>query len=123
MDDERPGPRLGRVIGVPTHSQPLGFPLTGGAELSAVGYDERWPGYVLCGSLEGHSGWVPEAMLVYLGPGIAVVRGDFTARVLSTAIGDVLTLHAQSNGWYWATREDGHSGWVLAAHVQFLEEA
>ena len=123
MDDQRPGPRLGRVVGVPTHSPPPGFPLSGGEELTAVGYDERWPGYVLCGSLEGHSGWVPEAMLIYLGPGMAVVRGDFSARVLSPAIGDVLTLHAEANGGYWATGETGQSGWVLAAHVQPVEAA
>lgn len=111
----------GRVVGVPAHSQPPGLGLRPGAELTAVGYDERWPGYVLCGTLEGQSGWVPEGLLAYLGPGIAVAHGEYPAQVLPAAIGDVLTLHAEANGWYWATREDGGSGWVLAAHVVVLD--
>ena len=112
--------RLGRVVGVPTHSPPPGLSLRAGEELTAVGYDERWPGYVLCGNLEGASGWVPEGRLDYLGPGTAVARSEFPGDVLAAAIGDVLTLHAEANGWYWATREDGRSGWVLAEHVEPL---
>lgn len=110
----------GRVIGVPAHSPPPGMPLRAGEELTAVGYDERWPGYVLCGNLEGASGWVPEGRLAYLATGIALVRAEYAGDVLAAAIGDVLTLHAEANGWYWATREDGRSGWVLAEHVEVL---
>lgn len=113
----RPG-RLGRVVGAPTHSPPPGLALTAGEELTAVGYDERWPGYVLCGSLQGQSGWLPEGVLLYLGPGMAIARDDHPAVVLPVAVGDTLTLHAASNDWYWATRPDGQAGWVLAAHVQ-----
>ena len=109
---------LGRVVGVPTHSPPVGMALTAGEELTAVGYDERWPGYALCGNLQGQSGWVPESVLLYIGPGMAIVRDDYPAAVLPAAIGDTLTLHAAWNDWYWATRADGQSGWVPAAHVQ-----
>ena len=107
-----------RVTGVPTHSPPPGLAARPGEELTAVGYDERWPGYVLCGSLHGQSGWLPESVLLYVGPGIGVVRGAHGAAVLPVAVGDELTLHAEWNGWYWATRADGQAGWVLAEHVQ-----
>lgn len=111
-----------RVVGVPAHSQPAGMPLDAGEELTAVGYDERWPGYVLCGSLQGHTGWVPAGVLLYLGPGMAVVRRDYGAAVLPAAIGDEVSLHAESNGWYWASRAGGQAGWVLASHVEPLDE-
>jgi hypothetical protein len=117
----RAGERV-RVVGVPAHSPPAGMPLDAGVELTAVGYDERWPGYVLCGSLQGQTGWVPEGVLLYLAPGIAVVRRDYGTAVLPAAIGDVVTLQAESNGWYWATRADGLAGWVLAALVEPLDE-
>ena len=73
---------------------------------------------MLCGSLHGQSGWLPESVLLYVGPGVAVVRGDHGAAVLPIAVGEALTLHAEWNGWYWATRADGESGWVLAAYVE-----
>jgi hypothetical protein len=111
-----------RVAGVPAHGPPAGMPLDAGEELTAVGYDERWPGYVLCGSLLGHTGWVPEGALLYLAPGIAVVRRDYGATVLAAAIGDEVVLQAESNGWYWAVRADGQAGWVLASHIHPLDE-
>jgi hypothetical protein len=117
----RPGLRA-RVASVPSHSQPMSMRLREGEELTAVGYDERWPGYVLCGNLQGESGWVPESMLLYLGPGMAVVRGEYSASVLPVAVGDALTLQREWNGWYWATRADGQAGWVFGRYVEWLDK-
>jgi len=66
---------------------------------------------------------VPESVLAYLGPGMAIVRAEHSAAVLPIGVGDVLALHAAVNGWYWATHADGQSGWVLAENVKVLDEA
>jgi hypothetical protein len=117
----RPG-GLGRVVRVPEGAPPPMLHLRPGEELTAVGYDQRWPGYVLCGNLGGQSGWVPESVLLYVGPGMAIARGDYSAAVLRANAGDALALHAEANGWYWASRADGQAGWVLAEHVKVLDE-
>jgi hypothetical protein len=116
-------PASGRVVRVPANSQPEPLAVRPAEELTAVAYDERWPGYVLCGSLNGQNGWVPESVLAYIGPGMAIVRAEHSAAVLAIGVGDVLNLHTAVNGWYWATRADGQSGWVLAENVKVLDEA
>ncbi len=116
-------PASGRVVRVPANSQPESLAVRPADELTAVGYDERWPGFVLCGNLAGQNGWVPEGILAYLGPGMAIVRAEYSAAVLPIGVGDVLELHTAVNGWYWATRADGQAGWVLAENVKVLDEA
>lgn len=112
----------GRVIRVPANSHPQLLALRPAEEITAVSYDERWPGYVLCGGPSGQSGWVPESVLHYIGPGMAVVRRDYCTAVLSVSMGEELVLHDEANGWYWAGRADGQAGWVLAGYVQVLSE-
>ncbi len=116
----RPG-ALGRVVRAAENSAPRALSVKPREELTTVGYDERWPGYVLCGTVTGQSGWLPEAALRYVGPGMAIARPDYAAVVLPVSVGDQLTLHTEANGWYWATRPDGQSGWVLAEHVKVLD--
>ncbi len=96
-----PGSR-GRVMRAPANAHPQLLTVRPAEEISAVSYDARWPGYVLCGSLSGQNGWVPKGVLHYIGPGMAVVRGDYSASVLSVTMGEELVLHDEANGGKWS---------------------
>jgi hypothetical protein len=37
---------------------------------------------------------------------------DYTTAELPVRVGEMLTLHYEESGWYWATNAAGQSGWV-----------
>ncbi len=87
----------------------------------AVGkQDTEWPGWVWCTDRGGVEGWVPEQYLERLDDRGKMLR-DYNAIELSIRQGERLTLGEEANGWFWATNEQGQSGWVPAKHVRLQE--
>lgn len=76
-------------------------------------------GWVWCTARDGRSGWTPEKWLVHEGSGWRVTR-DFDAIELTVVPGEELELAFEESGFYWATRNDGESGWVPCECVSVL---
>lgn len=72
--------------------------------------DEEWP-FIWCVAADGKAGWVPLGFVEQQGD-VGVLRRDYTAQELALTIGEVVTLHDEESGWYWATNQLGLSGWV-----------
>lgn len=114
--NSRPG-CTGRVIAdyQATYLDPL--TIQSGEALTLGKTDPEWPGWIWCTNRDGQSGWVPESYLERHGQkGIA--RYDYTAAELSVQANEELILHQFESGWYWATNQDGQSGWVPASHIE-----
>jgi hypothetical protein len=47
-----------------------------------------------------------------------MAREDYTARELSVQPEDILMVDKILNGWAWARRSDGETGWVPMRHLQ-----
>ena len=79
--------------------------------------DPDWRGWVWCENDAGQSGWVPEALIAKRGA-MGRVLGDYTARELSVPKGETLCVIRMLNGWAWARRINGETGWVPLRHLQ-----
>lgn len=99
------------------YPDPIAF--EAGDRLTLGQRDDQWPGWVWCTNTEGKSGWVPEA---YVDTMTGVAKRSYTARELALAVGDLLSLHYEEAGWYWATNQSGQSGWAPASHLDSPEK-
>ena len=74
---------------------------------------EPWAGWYFCSAPGQKDGWVPGQVIDRGEPGSGVITEDYSARELTTAVGDRLTGSRMLNGWLWARRmSDGATGWV-----------
>jgi hypothetical protein len=55
--------------------------------------------------------------------GEATAQADYDTRELATEIGEVVMLHHEQEGWWWAENTQGDSGWIPARALQTIEEA
>ncbi|HLG79099.1 MAG TPA: SH3 domain-containing protein [Ktedonobacteraceae bacterium] len=83
--------------------------------------EDRWQGradwiWVWCTALDGKSGWVPGTYLLRDGEN-GRVRYDYSARELTVAAGEVVTLAVEESGWAWCTNQQAQSGWVPVANL------
>ena len=101
----------------PSYPDPL--VVSAGEEVTVGREDTEWVGWLWCTNAAGKSGWVPKQ---YIEPADAADKGkmlmDYTAAELPVQTGDVLTLHDEEGGWYWATNAAGDHGWVPVTHVE-----
>ena len=78
----------------------------------------EWPGWVWCTGSTGKGCWVPELLLVLHDEGLTgwLVR-DYSPIELNANQGELLTLHEEVSGWWWASNACGETGWVPASHL------
>lgn len=92
-----------------------GDPVTLGAR------DEDWPEFVWTTIAEGHEGWIP-ARLFDAEHGPAKALQDYDTRELAAQADEVLTLHYELAGWWWAQDALGHQGWIPARALELLDD-
>src|SRR5688500_5720311 len=81
---------VGQVVSLPRGAPSPLLAVRPGDELTAAGHSDNWPGYVMCGTTTGQSGWLPEGVLLYAAPGIALVRSDHGPQVLNVRLDERL---------------------------------
>lgn len=84
--------------------------------------DTEWPAFVWAMTADGNAGWAPLDWLKPLGDGRAEALRDYSAQELDVDAGDDIVLHHELGGWWWATRNDGRSGWIPDSHFRTIEE-
>ena len=78
-------------------------------------------GWVWCTAMDGRSGWTPRNWLA-LTDGAWRIDRAFNAIELTIAPGEVLDLAFEESGFFWATKQDGESGWVPCGNVSVTGE-
>lgn len=76
-------------------------------------------GWVWCTAEDGRSGWTPRNWLVQSGDEWRIRRA-FDAIELTIAPGETLELAFEESGFYWATKENGETGWVPSDNISLL---
>lgn len=112
---------IGRVITAHNASSIDPLEVTEGQTVEVGRGSTDWPGFLWCTNPQGQGGWVPEAYLDHSkGPG--VMRCDYSSAELSVSPGEQLVLHKLESGWYWASNNEGKSGWVPADNIELAED-
>ena len=83
--------------------------------------DSDWPQFVWTTLGQGPGGWIP-AILFDREVGEATALGDYDTRELGTEIGELITVHYQQEGWWWAENAQGESGWIPARAIELIAE-
>ncbi len=83
--------------------------------------DSDWPQFVWATLAQGLGGWIP-AVLFDREIGQATALADHDTRELPTEIGELITLHHQQEGWWWAENARDESGWVPARAIVLMED-
>lgn len=95
--------------------------LSQGGQVNTHHSDDDFPGWIWCTQTGGKQGWVPESWLTSLSDTLAVAKQDYNAVELEVHPGDNFVLHQYESAWYWATRQDGQTGWVPADCLEIVE--
>jgi hypothetical protein len=77
-------------------------------------------GWSWCTGPDRRQGWVPNGWITHQS-GVAQIVRDFNALELTIKVGDRVTLHHSESGFVFVTHEDGTTGWVPDACLQFLQ--
>jgi hypothetical protein len=76
-----------------------------------------WVGWLWCTNRAGKSGWVPETYIERRGD-TGRMRCRYDAMEMTIHVGEILTLHKAAAGFFWATNQEGQSGWVPSTHIE-----
>lgn len=83
--------------------------------------DTEWPEFVWTALASGLGGWVPSA-LFDAERGQASALQDYDTVELDADTGDILTLHRELAGWWWADNARGESGWIPSRKLEMLDD-
>ncbi|EBS7633724.1 ligand-binding protein SH3 [Salmonella enterica] len=83
--------------------------------------DLEWQGWVWVFTASGQAGWAPQQLFTFQPPNKALCRDNYTARELSVSLNEILILKKSLNGWFWAKKTSGESGWVPEACICLSE--
>jgi hypothetical protein len=75
-------------------------------------------GWSWCTGPDRRQGWVPNGWITHEAGAAQIVR-DFNALEITITVGDRVTLHYGESGFVFVTHQDGSSGWVPDACLQF----
>ncbi|EGG2729974.1 ligand-binding protein SH3 [Salmonella enterica] len=82
--------------------------------------DLEYRGWVWITLPSGKAGWAPQQIFTPLSANKALCLEDYTANELSVSAREKITVMKSLNGWYWAHRDSGESGWVPEECVDLL---
>lgn len=74
--------------------------------------DLQWRGWVWVTLSSGKSGWAPQQLFSPVNTCEGVAVDDYCAHELTVQAGEILTLMHALNGWYYAQKQDGETGWI-----------
>ena len=83
--------------------------------------DSDWPNFVWTTLAQGLGGWIP-AVLFDNEVGEATALGDYDTRELATDIGEIVRVHREQEGWWWAENASGETGWSPARALELMED-
>jgi hypothetical protein len=84
--------------------------------------DPEWPDWIWCEDTAGKGGWVPKQLIAAENTR-GSVRDAYEARQISVQEGEIVTVSSVLNGWAWARRCTGESGWLPLRHLIPCNEA
>ena len=84
--------------------------------------DVDWPEFVWTTVPGGLGGWVPASLFDRDG-GAAVALEDYDARELDAEADEVVTLHRELAGWWWAENALGMQGWIPERALEMLDDS
>lgn len=82
--------------------------------------DLEYRGWVWITLSSGKAGWAPQQIFSPLSANEVICLEDYTAHELSVSSNEIITVMKSLNGWYWALRHSGESGWVPEEYVKIL---
>lgn len=82
--------------------------------------DLQWRGWVWVILSSGKSGWAPQQLFLPVSACEGVCLDDYCAHELSVRAGETLTLMNALNGWYYAQKASGETGWVPGEYVRLV---
>lgn len=83
--------------------------------------DLDWPHFVWATLASGLGGWIPASMFD-AERGSATAIDDYDTRELEAEPGEILTLHHETAGWWWAENVLGRTGWIPVRNLEPFEE-
>ncbi|WP_340616910.1 SH3 domain-containing protein [Xenorhabdus entomophaga] len=87
-------------------------------DVVSVSYsDLEYPFWVWTTNDSNISGWVPQQILHFIPPNKAICLENYTAHELTVKTGECLYLENTLNGWYWAHKESGETGWIPQEYI------
>lgn len=81
--------------------------------------DVDWPEFAWVTVAEGRGGWVP-ATLFDQDRGPAVALDDYDTRELDAQADEIVQLHRELAGWWWAENALGVQGWIPERALEML---
>ncbi|CDL83922.1 SH3 domain-containing protein [Xenorhabdus szentirmaii] len=102
---------------VSTFSHPI--VLKAGDIVSVSHSDIKYPCWVWVINALQINGWVPQQILHFIFPDKAICAEDYTSHELTVSSGECLYLERLLNGWYWAHKKSGETGWIPKENVIF----
>lgn len=92
-------------------------------EYAVIGHcDLQWPGWVWVTLRCGQAGWAPQQRFSPISAHEVVCLEDYSAHELTVRTGETLTLLEPLNGWFWAQKTGGETGWVPEECVRLSEQ-
>ncbi|TPG62541.1 SH3 domain-containing protein [Ewingella americana] len=82
--------------------------------------DLVYPGWIWVTLPSGKAGWAPQQIFSPLSSNEVICLADYTAHELSVSFNEKITVIKSLNGWYWALKHSGESGWVPEECVNLL---
>ena len=101
-----------KVSHVSTYPNPIHF--EAGDRVAVGREDDEFPGWVRVRTRDGNEGWAPEQFLDAVDAGYGIANTTYTARELTTMVGERLRCLKTVNDWHWVANNAGATGWVPA---------
>jgi hypothetical protein len=92
--------------------------LKAGDEVQVGKRDTEWPAFIWCVGPDGRAGWTLDSVIEQTASGWGKALIDYSARELTVAVGEALTVEGSGGGWLWVVNERGERGWVPETCVQ-----
>ncbi|PHM46308.1 variant SH3 domain protein [Xenorhabdus mauleonii] len=111
--------RKGTVIRDYVRAYPNPITLKTGEKVAISHCDIEYPGWIWTTNQLNISGWVPQQILHITQPNQAICNENYTAHELTVKTGEHLYLERVLNGWYWAHKISGETGWIPQEYIKF----
>lgn len=83
--------------------------------------DLEYRGWVWVTLPSGKAGWAPQQIFTPISTYEVICLEDYTAHELSVSSSERITVIKSLNGWFWALKNSGESGWVPEECVSILD--
>ena len=106
--------RQRRILSPYVGAYPNPIRFAAGDRVNASKTDEEYPGWTWVTTADGNSGWAPQSYLAETAGGTTATT-DYSARELTTKVGEIVELLHELNGWCWVRNSVNEEGWIPIA--------